>query len=99
MGFQTIEATKEQVEALAALESRPLTADELRPRGEPLRRVDFDEIDLARRTMPRSIFRQFYPGLGPVQKKQGYGRILRTFVRNGREYSYHATKGWRVRRA
>jgi hypothetical protein len=26
-------------------------------------------------------------------------RVIRTFTRNGREYYYHATKGWKSRRA
>lgn len=31
-------------------------------------------------------------------KGAGYRHILRTFIRDGREWSYHATKGWRSRR-
>lgn len=41
----------------------------------------------------------------PVVKKQPYGRVMfTTTIRSGiidfkREFSYHATKGWRSRRA
>lgn len=36
-----------------------------------------------------------------INKKKPFGRILtnRTYVKDGREYSYHATKGWREHRA
>lgn len=31
-----------------------------------------------------------------AQKPGAYGRrIIRTFIKNGREYQLHATKGWR----
>jgi|TARA_R110000850_G_scaffold43407_1_gene110864 hypothetical protein len=30
------------------------------------------------------------------RKRSGYGsRIIKTFTKNGIEYQYHATKGWR----
>lgn len=34
-----------------------------------------------------------------TKKGTPYRRILKVITRNGKEYSYHATKGWRVRRA
>lgn len=36
-----------------------------------------------------------------IAKKKAFGRILndKTYVKDGREYSYHATKGWREHRA
>ena len=30
-----------------------------------------------------------------IQKKQAHGRIILTRIRNGREETFHATKGWR----
>lgn len=38
-------------------------------------------------------------GTGRVTKKQMQGRILRVMKVDGREFQYHATKGWRSRRA
>lgn len=29
------------------------------------------------------------------KKGKPFRRIIKTFVKNGREYQYHATKGWR----
>lgn len=34
-----------------------------------------------------------------VKKGQPFGRILRVITEFGREWSYHATKGWRSHRA
>lgn len=34
-----------------------------------------------------------------IVKKQPYGRIVKIAVINGREWQYHATKGWRNFRA
>lgn len=33
-----------------------------------------------------------------VKKGQGYGRIIKEFVEDGREIAFHATKGWRSNR-
>jgi hypothetical protein len=34
------------------------------------------------------------------RKWSGYGsRIIKTFTKNGFDYQYHATKGWRVSRS
>lgn len=33
-----------------------------------------------------------------ITKRRPFGRIIRVIKRNGREYQYHATKGWKVYR-
>lgn len=34
-----------------------------------------------------------------ILKDRGYGRILKTFIKDGREHQLHATKGWRIFRS
>lgn len=45
----------------------------------------------------RDIFRRKPHNIGP--KKSINRRILFSYTLNGREHSYHATKGWREHRA
>jgi hypothetical protein len=37
-------------------------------------------------------------GVGKKQSRYG-SRITKTFIKNGNEYQYHATKGWRLYRS
>lgn len=37
--------------------------------------------------------------LRKIGKRRAFGRIIQVFVREGREYQLHATKGWRSYRA
>ena len=34
-----------------------------------------------------------------ITKRKAFGRIIRVIKKNGREYQYHATKGWRSYKA
>jgi hypothetical protein len=45
------------------------------------------------------VFSKFRAGGDIVRHAATSKNILRTFVKNGREYQYHATKGWRSYRA
>tara|TARA_R110002167_G_scaffold356953_1_gene572270 strand:- start:254 stop:421 length:168 start_codon:yes stop_codon:yes gene_type:complete len=45
------------------------------------------------------VFSKFRAGGNIVRHAATSKNILRTFVKNGREYQYHATKGWRSYRA
>ena len=55
------------------------------------------QVDLPRNiTAPRHSRGPMSP---VISKKVAFGRIIKTFVRDGREYQLHATKGWRSFRA
>jgi hypothetical protein len=57
-------------------------------------------MGLLRNLMVGSSHPALMAGQVPSGRKGSYGRrIIKTYTLDGYEYQYHATKGWRVRRA